>query len=192
MSGTEMLDFYSKDLNLKPYVKILEGKELIPLIMDSKDNILSMPPIINSDISKIDLNTKNIFIDITATDLTKAHIALNIICSNFSIYSETKCHFEQVEVITDGEPSLCPKSELYKHMTVKKSYLERVAGVKIEDKQVTEGFEKMGLAVEKTEGDSFKVEIPFYRSDIMHQCDLAEDLTIAIGFNNLPYTQADV
>jgi len=36
--------------------------------MDSKDNILSMPPIINSELSKITLQTKNIFIDITATD----------------------------------------------------------------------------------------------------------------------------
>jgi phenylalanyl-tRNA synthetase beta chain len=94
MNGKEMLEFYSNDQNLKPYVKIIENSDLVPLIMDSEDNILSLPPIINSDLSKIDLNTKNIFIDITATDLTKAHIALNIICSNFSIYSDTKCHFE--------------------------------------------------------------------------------------------------
>ncbi len=94
MNGEEMLEHYSNDLNLKPYVRILENSDVIPLIMDSADNILSMPPIINSDLSKIDLNTKNIFIDITATDLTKAHMALNIICSNFSIYSSTPCQFE--------------------------------------------------------------------------------------------------
>lgn len=72
MTGKEMLEFYKSDLNLKPYVSIIEDSDVIPLIMDSKDNILSMPPIINSDLSKIDLNTKNIFIDITATDKTKA------------------------------------------------------------------------------------------------------------------------
>lgn len=83
-----MLDFYSNDQHLKPYVKILDGCDLIPLIMDNEDNILSMPPIINSDLSKIDLNTKNIFIDITAKDKTKALIALNILCSNFSLYSK--------------------------------------------------------------------------------------------------------
>lgn len=94
-----MLEFYSKDLNLKPYVKIIEDSDVVPLIMDSAGNILSFPPIINSDLSKIDLWTKNIFIDITACDLTKAHIALNIICSNFSIYSKTKCNFEQVKII---------------------------------------------------------------------------------------------
>lgn len=163
-----MLKFYSEDFNLKSYVKIIENSDLIPLIMDSEDNILSMPPIINSEHSKIDLNTKNIFIDITATDLTKAHIALNIICSNFSIYSSTKCHFEQVEVVTEGKTELCPKSELYKHMSVKKNYLERIAGIKLEDKLILESYEKMGLAAEKEGVDKFKIEIPFYRTDILH------------------------
>lgn len=68
MNGKEMLEFYKKDLNLKDYVDIVKDSEVIPLIMDSKDNILSMPPIINSELSKISLDTKNIFIDITATD----------------------------------------------------------------------------------------------------------------------------
>lgn len=94
MNGNEMLEFYKNDLNLKPYVSIIENSDVVPLIMDSKDNILSMPPIINSDLSKIDLNTKNIFIDITATDKTKALFALNVICACFSIYSETPCVFE--------------------------------------------------------------------------------------------------
>jgi len=55
MNGKEMLEFYSKDLNLKPYVKIIEDSDVVPLIMDSAGNILSFPPIINSDLSKIDL-----------------------------------------------------------------------------------------------------------------------------------------
>ncbi len=76
-------------------------------------------------------------------------------------------------------------------MSVGKSYLERIAGIKLKDEQVLEGYKKMGLSVEKQQ-DQFKVEIPFYRTDILHQCDLAEDLCIAVGFNNLPFTQASV
>ena len=53
-----------------------------------------MPPIINSNLSKINLETKNIFIDITATDKTKALFALNVICACFSTYSKTPCVFE--------------------------------------------------------------------------------------------------
>ena len=47
-------------------------------------NILSLPPLINSDHSKIKLSTKNVFIEMTATDITKAKIALNTFISMFS------------------------------------------------------------------------------------------------------------
>jgi phenylalanyl-tRNA synthetase beta chain len=47
-----------------------------------------MPPIINSEHSKITLNTQNIFIDVTATDETKLNIVVNIICALFSEYCE--------------------------------------------------------------------------------------------------------
>lgn len=74
--------------------------------MDSNNNVLSMPPIINSDQSKISLETKNIFIDVTATDKTKAFTALYVICQSFSIYSKTECEFEAVEII-DGDAKFC-------------------------------------------------------------------------------------
>lgn len=79
MNGHEILEHYSKDQNLKTYVDIIKDSELIPLIMDSYDRVLSLPPLINSDFSKISLDTKNVFIEITATDKHKAMIALNII-----------------------------------------------------------------------------------------------------------------
>ena len=47
-----------------------------------------MPPIINSDHSKITLNTRNVWIDVTATDLTKLGIVINIITTMFSEYCE--------------------------------------------------------------------------------------------------------
>lgn len=45
-----------------------------------------MPPIINSEHSKITLNTRNIFIDVTATDETKLNIVVNIVATMFSEY----------------------------------------------------------------------------------------------------------
>lgn len=38
--------------------------------------------------SKITLNTKNVFIEVTATDLTKAKIVLNIMCTMFGEYQD--------------------------------------------------------------------------------------------------------
>ena len=36
------------------------------------------------------------------------------------------------------------------------------------------------------------VEIPFFRSDILHQCDIAEDVAIAYGYNNIPLLYPEV
>ena len=61
---------------------------MYPIIYDKKDRVLSMPPIINSDHSKITLNTRNVFVDVTATDQTKLAIVVNIIATMFSEYCE--------------------------------------------------------------------------------------------------------
>ena len=47
-----------------------------------------MPPIINSEHSKITLNTRNVFIDVTATDATKLAIVVNIVSTMFSEYCD--------------------------------------------------------------------------------------------------------
>lgn len=61
---------------------------MYPIIYDQNRTVLSMPPIINSEHSKITLNTRNVFIDVTATDLTKLGIVVNIIATMFSEYCE--------------------------------------------------------------------------------------------------------
>lgn len=60
------------------------------MIYDSNKTVLSLPPVINGEHSKISLNTKNVFIECTATDLNKAKIALNIIVTAFSVHCAEK------------------------------------------------------------------------------------------------------
>ena len=72
--------------HLARYLPIIRDSPVYPIIYDQNDQVLSMPPIINSEHSKITLNTRNIFIDITATDETKLGIVANIISTMFSEY----------------------------------------------------------------------------------------------------------
>lgn len=58
------------------------------MIYDSNRIVCSLPPIINGDHSKITLNTRNVFIEITATDKTKVEVVNNILVSMFSQYTE--------------------------------------------------------------------------------------------------------
>jgi phenylalanyl-tRNA synthetase beta chain len=53
----------------------IKDKPKYPVIYDSNNVVLSLPPIINSNHSKITLDTKNVFIEITATDKTKLEVS---------------------------------------------------------------------------------------------------------------------
>ena len=89
---------FKKEGHLKPYLPIIQDKEFYPVIYDSADVLLSLPPIINGDHSKITLDTKNVFIECTATDLHKAEIVLDTMVTMFSQYCEPKFQVEAVEV----------------------------------------------------------------------------------------------
>lgn len=71
---------------MSKYLPIVRDSPVYPIIYDAEDRVLSMPPIINSEHSKITLNTRNVFIDVTATDETKLAIVVNIIATMFSEY----------------------------------------------------------------------------------------------------------
>ena len=76
------------DKHLSKYLPIIRDSPVYPVILDANRTVCSMPPIINSNHSKITLDTKNVFIDITATDRTKVEIVNNILVTMFSQYTE--------------------------------------------------------------------------------------------------------
>ena len=75
-----------QDQKLKHYLHIIRDSPVYPVIYDSKRRVLSLPPIINGDHSKISLETKNVLIECTATDLQRAKIVLDTMVAMFSGY----------------------------------------------------------------------------------------------------------
>ena len=92
------LTLYKHEPHLKEYLQIIQDKPEYPVIYDSNRVVLSLPPIINSNHSKITLNTTNVFIEVTATDRTKAGIVLDTIVTMFGQYTAVPFQVEQVEV----------------------------------------------------------------------------------------------
>lgn len=109
MSSRNLLNqflFAQTHAQLKQYLPIIRDSPVFPVIYDANGVILSLPPIINSDHSKISVNTKNIFIEATATDLTKAKVVLDSLVTTFSVHCAKKFTIEYVEVTTPsgGKP----------------------------------------------------------------------------------------
>nr|CAD1837671.1 unnamed protein product [Ananas comosus var. bracteatus] len=186
----ELLEFYKSDMKLKKFLHIIENSPVYPVIYDSNRKVLSLPPIINGAHSAITLNTKNVFIECTATDLTKAKIVLNTVVTMFSEYCERKFEVEPVEVIySDGKASIYPDLSVTK-MEVPLSDITGPIGISLEESEVIPLLNKMQLQAEKSvSADAnhiISVSVPPTRSDILHARDVMEDVAIAYGYNNIP------
>ncbi|KAE8712488.1 putative phenylalanine--tRNA ligase beta subunit [Hibiscus syriacus] len=184
----ELMEFYKSDLKLKKFLHIIENSSVFPVIYDCNRTVLSLPPIINGAHSAITLKTKNVFIECTATDLTKAKIVLNTMVTTFATYCERKFEVEPVEVISfDGNSSVYPDLSEY-NMEVPLSYITGSIGIPLEADEVTNLLKRMQLNAEKAAsgGHSINVSVPPTRSDILHPCDVMEDVAIAYGYNNIP------
>lgn len=168
---------------------IIQDKEFYPVIYDSADVLLSLPPIINGDHSKITLNTRNVFIECTATDLHKAEIVLDTMVTMFSEYCEPKYQVEAVEVsyVKSGRVEVYPK--LHKRVeSLDVSNTNQRVGIDIKASEMAVLLRKMSLKVDVKNENELNVEIPPTRSDIIHACDLIEDVAISYGYNNIKKT----
>lgn len=188
MDGPALMQNLEQDRHLARYLPIIRDSPVYPVILDKNRTVCSLPPIINSDHSKITVNTKNVFIDMTGTDETRCHHALIELVSMFSQYCGDQYTVEPVKVTypsgrTEITPNLAPR-----HTTVSVKYINRCTGLDLKAEACAAALKLMGhqAAPSATSDDIVEVAVPASRPDILHECDLMEDVAIAFGFNNLP------
>ena len=159
------------------YAWILEGASEYPMILDAKDMVLSMPPIINGEYTRIDEITTELFIDITGTDLKAITEVLNIICTTLAdrgaeIYSVEVKYKDQIIVTPDLSP---------KKWKLSNEYTCKTLGIHLKPEETSLLLEKMGHSANPE--SEITVHVPCYRTDIMHPMDLVEDVAIAYGYD---------
>ncbi|GAU97504.1 hypothetical protein RvY_08786 [Ramazzottius varieornatus] len=187
MTATELMDFYATDSHLKPYLHIIKDSPVYPVIKDKNGIVCSLPPIINGDHSKLTLNTKNVLIECTATDLHKAVVVLDTVVTMFSQHCSPQFMVEPVDVVgADGNTITYPKL-VTRQMVVSCSHINKRVGINVPIGEMIELLRRMGLESQLSgpDGDSLMVKIPPTRHDILHPCDLIEDVAIAYGYNNI-------
>ncbi|XP_058043734.1 phenylalanine--tRNA ligase beta subunit isoform X2 [Ahaetulla prasina] len=188
-SAPEIMEMYRTDSHLRHYLHIIENESLYPVIYDSNGVVLSMPPIINGEHSKISLNTRNVFIECTATDLTKAKNVLDILVTMFSEYCNKPFTVEAVEVTyPNGKSYIFPELP-YRREKIKPEIINKKIGISETPSSLAKLLTRMCLKSHVIgNGNNIEVEIPPTRADIIHACDIIEDAAIAYGYNNIQMT----
>jgi len=167
------------------YGEIISQFETWPILVDGADNVLSLPPVINSnDLGRITTETNNILVEVTGTNSETVHNTLKIVVSSLAerggrIYS---C----VETYPYGSPRRVVSPDLSPTQTsLRLSYINRLLGTQLTLKEASRFAERAGYGVRRAAGDNIQLEIPGYRTDIMHSVDIIEDIVIAIDINKL-------
>lgn len=191
-----LLDRYNTDhsaKHLKPYTPIIYDSEVYPVVTDAAGEVLSLPPVINGHLSRIRLETTDVLIEVTATDLKKANVVLDTVVAMFSQYCEDKFSVETVDVVYEesGEKQVTPLMSKRTEVALV-SEICSVIGVEIPVEEICRLCTKMQLgpaeAVELEGQQAVKVTVPPTRSDVLHAVDVIEDVGIAYGFNKIPTT----
>ncbi len=198
MSISEILNSHPKGIE---YSKLMDGLDKYPIILDSNNEVISFPPIINGNHTTVSEETNDFFIDVTGFDEIACETCLLLVSLSLS---ELGGEVESVEVFDkDGSVKVTPNFGA-KTYRVPNRLIEKILGMELSDSEIGEAIRRMGgilLESRTITHGSDRAErwsdcvvgerehvfsMPRWRSDIMHPVDIVEDIAIGFGYENLP------
>ena len=186
MTGIEILEFHDKG---KMFKHLLEGFEKFPVFRDSKGNILSMPPIINSeDTGKVETNHKDLFIECSGFNLNYLDSVLKVLVTSFY---DLGCKIESIEVEYEAEDNyeLNLGDDIFDIETDK---IRKVIGTELSQKEIELNLNKMMYGVDKVEDNKIYVKVPPFKADVWNDIDIIDDIARGYGYNNIELTSPKV
>jgi phenylalanyl-tRNA synthetase beta chain len=170
----------------KAYAHLVEGLELLPALIDAQGQVLSLPPVINSDETKVTTRTRNLFLDVTGCNLPVVTRALAILATSIvELDPSGQAQLERVEIKhydhTEATPAL-----VVEEFRLDPERAARTLGLELSRADCAGLLEQMRYGASDPGGtEPLTVRVPAYRNDIMHEVDLIEDLAIAYGYHNI-------
>jgi phenylalanyl-tRNA synthetase beta chain len=170
-----------KDLEIgKQYGQILSAFDRYPLIVDSTGLVLSLPPIINGQSTKVNDKCRNLFVEVTATDQKTAEDLLAILA--ITLY---EAGFEIKTVSIDsGKRKIETPQMKPRVISADIGYVDSILGLTLDAKQIITCLKKSRLDA-KAVANKIICTIPRYRIDISHPIDISEEVAIGYGIYNL-------
>jgi len=163
------------------YGDILGQSSKIPIILDTDGNTISFPPIINSALTTVTSETKNILVEVTGIDKQSAEDMLAVVTAvlenaGFEIYQL------KISGSKNSTPTLASRS-----ITIDSDLTNRVLGLNLSPSSIISCLKKCRLDA-KLKNKRIECSIPRYRFDIFGPMDLVEEVALGYGIDNLDPT----
>lgn len=169
----------------KKYSTLLRNLHQYPTIVDRNNQIISFPPIINSNNTKINDKSNNLLIEITGTNFETCKSILAILA--YYLYDEG---YEIFSGIIHDDNLTYSSLRLLKDNTISidtnniKSYL----GLNLSIKEIRQSLNRCRIDVSITNNRKVKCLVPSYRNDIINSVDIVEEVAIGYGIDNIEST----
>ncbi len=179
LNGLEILEKHETG---KKFAHLLKDKEFFPVFRDNSGKILSMPPIINShDTGRVESHHKDLFIEVSGHNLNHLDNILKVLATTFV---EFGCEVESIKVDYSDkstyELSLDSTTD-----TISLEYVNKLIGVNLKEDEIKNLLPKVQYQCKAIKEGEIIVEVPCYKSDVFYDCDIADDIARAYGYNNI-------
>ena len=178
------IDQILKDLDIgKQYGHILSAFDRYPIIVDSAGTVLSFPPIINSQATKVNDRCRNLFVEVTATDRETAEDLLAIIA--MTLY-DAGFEIRTVRIVHSGRKKKKNETPRMKPKVISADlgYVNSILGLTLDTKQMITCLKKSRLDAKAVNKKKIVCTIPRYRIDIGGPIDISEEVAIGYGIYN--------
>ena len=174
----------------REYAFILEKERVHPILMDSRERVLSYPPIINSnDLGAVEVGDSEIFVELTGTDMPSLTLAASIAACDLA---DNGFEIEPVEVEYEYDTPFGRKIVFpyYFQQPVfcSLSRVEKFLGEKLSADECVNALSRMGVKAEAVSDREKGTNLapspgvraipPEYRNDFLHAADVVEDIMI--------------
>jgi len=178
MSMRDILEKHPKGVG---FAHLVEGFDKYPLILDANGNVLSFPPIINGNLTRVEESTTELFIDVTGL-ADAVYTALNIVVTSLA---ERGGKIGSVKIIMpDNSTKITPDLAPMVHKLTR-SEVNSLIGIDLPMDGIVAQLGKMRFGIRNIDGETLEVEIPSYRADILNIDDIIEDIAIGYGYDNI-------
>ncbi len=143
--------------------------------------ILSLPPVINADVTRVEPGTRHILVDVTGTSWDAVLQVLNVLVYTLAERSSTR----RVGVVKlENAPLPETPTWTLKTIGVEHERLEAWLGTRLEHNKVVDALERMRHGAE-AEGQTYNVSVAPFRVDMLSWVDVAEDVAIGLGYERI-------
>jgi phenylalanyl-tRNA synthetase beta chain len=160
----------------RAYGPVLGKTKLYPVIVDSKGVVLSFPPVINGDATRVTTKTRDIFVDVTSTDEKAGDDVLAVLATTLA---EAGGKLGEVSVRYRGRTRVTPDLAPVE-LSLDEDLVRSVLGLDLSHGEILKSLARSRLG---TKGK--KVLGPRYRLDLMHPVDAAEEVALGYGVDRI-------